>query len=158
MISKWGKILSHDDAPWRFFRNAPKSQVIGYFFFDKWSCDKKFKQKWFNTNAIKRRYPPSLGHFHIFDFDGYIDVGDGCWRQNVLVTTIRCWRRFRPFWLPTFKRCHHFVTNFKSLTSYKNQAYWCTYRATKFVKCCCSYFTQSVSSRSCNFIIPETIA
>ena len=22
---------------------------------------------------------------------GYIDVGDGCWRQNVLVTTKRCW-------------------------------------------------------------------
>ena len=22
---------------------------------------------------------------------GYIDVGDGCWRRNVLVTTLRCW-------------------------------------------------------------------
>ena len=22
---------------------------------------------------------------------GYIDVGDGCWRRNVLVTTVRCW-------------------------------------------------------------------
>ena len=22
---------------------------------------------------------------------GYIDVGDGCWRQNVLVTSLRCW-------------------------------------------------------------------
>ena len=22
---------------------------------------------------------------------GYIDVGDGCWRRNVLMTTIRCW-------------------------------------------------------------------
>jgi len=22
---------------------------------------------------------------------GYIDVGEGCWRQNVLLTTIRCW-------------------------------------------------------------------
>ena len=22
--------------------------------------------------------------------DGYINVGDGCWRRNVLVTTIRC--------------------------------------------------------------------
>ena len=24
-------------------------------------------------------------------FCGYIDVGDICWRQNVVVTTIRCW-------------------------------------------------------------------
>ena len=22
---------------------------------------------------------------------GYIDVGDGCWRPNVLVTSLRCW-------------------------------------------------------------------
>ena len=22
---------------------------------------------------------------------GYIDVGDGCWRSNVLVTSLRCW-------------------------------------------------------------------
>ena len=25
------------------------------------------------------------------DHFGYIDVGDGCWRRNVLVTTMRCW-------------------------------------------------------------------
>ena len=25
------------------------------------------------------------------DFIGYIDVGDGCWRPNVLVTSLRCW-------------------------------------------------------------------
>ena len=24
---------------------------------------------------------------------GYIDVGDGCWRPNVLVTSLRCWRQ-----------------------------------------------------------------
>ena len=24
-------------------------------------------------------------------FGGYIDVGGGCWRRNVLVTTMRCW-------------------------------------------------------------------
>ena len=23
--------------------------------------------------------------------DGYINVGDGCWRPNVLVTSLRCW-------------------------------------------------------------------
>ena len=31
----------------------------------------------------------------------YIDVGDECWRRNVLVTTIRYWRRFWPFLSPT---------------------------------------------------------
>ena len=27
---------------------------------------------------------------------GYIDVGDGCWRRNMLATTLRCWWRFWP--------------------------------------------------------------
>ena len=27
----------------------------------------------------------------ITDVDGYIDVGDGCWRPNELVTSLRCW-------------------------------------------------------------------
>jgi len=39
-----------------------------------------------------------LNKVMIFD---YIDVGDGCWGRNVLVTTLRCWRRFWPFWSPT---------------------------------------------------------
>ena len=38
-------------------------------------------------------------HFQFFDalkkfcveFIGVIDVDDGCWRQNVLVTSLRCW-------------------------------------------------------------------
>ena len=32
--------------------------------------------------------------------DGYIDVGDGCWRRIVLMTTLRYWWRFWPFWSP----------------------------------------------------------
>ena len=59
-------------------------------------------------------------------FPGYIDVDDGCWRRNVLVTTLRCLWRFWPFlsptssifyhWRrpPTTKRCHQYrnsVTN-----------------------------------------------
>jgi len=32
---------------------------------------------------------------------GYIDVGDGWKRQNVLVITIRFWWQFCPFWSPT---------------------------------------------------------
>ena len=27
----------------------------------------------------------------LLEFAGYFDVGDGCWRRNELVTTIRCW-------------------------------------------------------------------
>ena len=56
----------------------------------------------------------------------YIDVGDGCWGRNVMVTTRRCWWQFWPFWsptsnmflherrAPTSQRCHqhrNFVTN-----------------------------------------------
>ena len=29
--------------------------------------------------------------FPMIKFKGYIDVGDGCWRPNVLVTSLRCW-------------------------------------------------------------------
>ena len=46
---------------------------------------------------------------------GYIDVGDGCWKRTVLMTTFRYWWRFCPFWFTIFlhkhwtpkcKRCH----------------------------------------------------
>ena len=62
----------------------------------------------------------------------YIDVGDECWRRNVLMTIIRCWWRFKSFWsptstiflhyrrAPTFKRCHHHrisVTNIHESSS-----------------------------------------
>ena len=42
----------------------------------------------------------NLGLFALLTWAGFIDVGDGCWRRNVLVTTIRCWWRFWPFWSP----------------------------------------------------------
>ena len=32
---------------------------------------------------------------------GCIDVGDRCWRPNMLATTLRCWWRFWPFSSPT---------------------------------------------------------
>ena len=38
---------------------------------------------------------------------GYIDVGDGCWRRNVLVTISRCWWRFWPFRSPTISVSWH---------------------------------------------------
>ena len=62
---------------------------------------------------------------------GYIDVGDGRWRPNVMVTTIICWWRFWSFWSPTstiflhkcvlprFKICHqhrHSVTDIHKLS------------------------------------------
>ena len=34
-------------------------------------------------------------------FRGCIDIGDGCCRRMVLVTTIRCCWQFWPFWSPT---------------------------------------------------------
>ena len=50
-----------------------------YPWFDKSFCYSKFlSKKWV-----------------FFDFD------DGCWRQNKLVTTLRCWLQFWSFWLST---------------------------------------------------------
>ena len=39
--------------------------------------------------------------------NSYIDVGDGCWRRNVLVTTLRCWWRFWPFLSPATSIFEH---------------------------------------------------
>ena len=33
--------------------------------------------------------------------NGNIDVDDGCWGRNALVTILRCLGRFWPFWSPT---------------------------------------------------------
>jgi len=79
--------------------------------------------------AIEKRPPKNMASIFFWDSNnqivsyamltsGYIGVGDGRWRQNVLVTTIRCWWRFWPFSSPTntfflqyrrartFQRCH----------------------------------------------------
>jgi len=64
-------------------------------------------------------------------FIGFIDVGNGCWRRNVLVAILKCWWRFCHFSSLTssiflllasgsFKGCYQYrnsVTNIKSLTS-----------------------------------------
>ena len=61
-----------------------------------WSCD------WFGLQLLQ-------------------DVGDGCWRRNVLGTTLRCWWQFWPLSSPTFsifkstrkfKRCHRYRNAF----------------------------------------------
>ena len=39
--------------------------------------------------------------------EGYIDVGDGCWRRNVLGTTLRCWWRFSQISSPTSSISQH---------------------------------------------------
>ena len=38
---------------------------------------KKFLTSTFNNNEMEH--------------EGHIDVGNGCWRRNQLVTTFRCW-------------------------------------------------------------------
>ena len=37
---------------------------------------------------VKKRF---FKYFLYIDSYGYIDVGDGCWRRNVLMTAFRCW-------------------------------------------------------------------
>ena len=47
---------------------------------------------------------------------GYIDVGGGCWRRNVLVTALRCWWRFWSFRSPTSTKRHQLlVTNIQTV-------------------------------------------
>ena len=46
----------------------------------------KFMRLKLNLNKFNK-----IGHPHLEFINGYIDVADGCWRQNVLVTSIRCW-------------------------------------------------------------------
>ena len=36
----------------------------------------------------------------------YIDVGDGYWRRNVSVTSLRCWRPIRDF--DVFQKSHQY--------------------------------------------------
>ena len=58
---------------------------------------------------------------------GFIDVGDKCWRRNVLATTIRCWWRL---WSqhpnivtnvtsPT-SRCHYATTPYQAAKNFKS--------------------------------------
>ena len=35
------------------------------------------------------------------------DIGDGCWRRNELVTSLRCWWEIRSFWTRTFAIFEH---------------------------------------------------
>ena len=41
------------------------------------------------TNTVTECY--SFNNILGYAENGYIDVGDGCWRRNVLVTIVRCW-------------------------------------------------------------------
>ena len=51
---------------------------------------------------------------------GYIDVGDGCWRRNVLVTNIRCWWQLWSFSSPTslYPLTTDFYERFEVLMTY----------------------------------------
>ena len=68
-------------AKWKNVRNGPKSKMLQA------KCQIFLKLKWI------------LWHFYALVW--YIDVGDGCWKRNVLVTILRCWWRFCPFRSPT---------------------------------------------------------
>ena len=74
MVSK----LIHDQAEssfcWAFAISSMLRQSLKMFF-----------QKVWDHGTVKYR---SLDLIRI---KGDIDVGDGCWRQNVLVTSLRCW-------------------------------------------------------------------
>ena len=81
-------------------------------------------------------------------FRGCIDIGDGCCRRMVLVTTIRCCWQFWPFWsptstiflhkrrAPTSQRCHQHrnsATNIPKSSSTLSHQHHC-YRLSNLMK------------------------
>ena len=51
-------------------------------------------------NKLQLKSISRIGNFERYSWSfhsGYIDVGDRCWRRNVLATTLRCWCRFGRF-------------------------------------------------------------
>ena len=46
-----------------------------------------------NDSAHQKGNDPRLIHYRVWSTDGYIDIGDGCWRRFMLVTDLRCWWR-----------------------------------------------------------------
>ena len=63
------------------------------------SKSRKFlKRFWFKRimviffNVLSKFLPKFLYSRLLVAIDGYIDVGDECWRPTVLVTSLRCWR------------------------------------------------------------------
>ena len=82
-----------------------------------WWKWKKFISTQFWT---ARRFSVAL--FKRFSKNGFSDVGDGCWRRNVLATTLRCGWRFWPFLSPTSSIFQH-----KRRAPTCNQRYSVTY-------------------------------
>ena len=46
--------------------------------------------------------------YFLIDSVGYIDIGNGCWRRNELVTTLKCWWQFWSFLSPTSSIFEHY--------------------------------------------------
>ena len=44
-----------------------------------------------SSPTFSRQPQDVTNHIVTLSICGYIDVGDGCWRPNVLVTSLRCW-------------------------------------------------------------------
>ena len=82
-----------------FFETRPSLKIFWKYFKNKnckvYPYDRQYSYN--KENSKKKMCLLRLGPWIL----GYIDVGDRCWRQNVLVTTIRCLWQFWPFWSPT---------------------------------------------------------
>ena len=75
---------------------------MDHIIWQKWKCQlEKYTSRFIKVHVFY--YQRAVGN-------GYIDVGDGCWRRNVLATTSR-WR----FWLlseiPTFRCNQHLCSH-----------------------------------------------
>ena len=90
--------IDYMDSDWRTLKSKWSSNFITYFHF----VDKESS----NCQTVA-----TSDH----------DVGDGCWRQNVLVTssltTLGCWWRFSPFWSPASAIYKRGAPTFKNITN-----------------------------------------
>ena len=105
-----------------------------------WDCWNQFTEKQIIINQMKinrhhrqDRLSPFMGkfqfchHYNILTtclshfiksgchLKSYIDVGDGCWRPNVLVTRFRCWRQVTS---PTSRVRHQHQISVTNITSW----------------------------------------
>ena len=79
----------------QIFQGLPKENLIRFEYFGFWVCYERLANQILQSVSTDRGSRLDLRDFTFPMFFsricGYIDVGDGCWRPNVLVTKFRRW-------------------------------------------------------------------
>ena len=73
----------HSHSVWQQPNMEPRNSKI----FISYVTSRRWPKGW-DSSVLQKN---SLWHFLLFIDKNHIDVDDGCWRQNALVTTLWCW-------------------------------------------------------------------